>query len=65
MLLWSVACEANWLREEQSTLNSWEESAEGIVAGGNEPGLPRSGDYPEDSPRRRPERWSGPKGAGK
>ena len=31
MLPWSVACEANWLREEQSTLTVWEKSAEGIV----------------------------------
>lgn len=31
MLPWSVACEANWLGEEQSTLTAWEKSAEGIV----------------------------------
>ena len=36
MLPWSVACEANWLREERSTLTAWKKSAEGIVAGGNE-----------------------------
>ena len=41
---WSVACEANGLRIEQSVLTAWEKSAEGIVgedvptAGtGNEP----------------------------
>ena len=31
-------------------------SAEGIVVSGNEPGLPTGEVYPEDSPRRRPER---------
>ncbi|RPI71742.1 MAG: hypothetical protein EHM38_03350 [Geobacteraceae bacterium] len=36
MLPWSVASEANWLREEQSILTAWEKSARGIVAGGNE-----------------------------
>jgi hypothetical protein len=34
MLPWSVACEANWLREEQSTLTAWEKSAKGIVGEG-------------------------------
>ena len=28
---WDVACDGNWLREEQSTLTAWEKSAEGIV----------------------------------
>jgi hypothetical protein len=34
MLPWSVACDANWLREEQSTLTTWEKSAAGIVGEG-------------------------------
>ena len=34
MLPWSVACEANWLRQERSFLTAWEKSAEGIVGGG-------------------------------
>jgi len=33
---WSVACEANWLRGEQSNPTAWEKSAEDIVVGGNE-----------------------------
>ena len=37
MLPWSVACEANWLGKEQSIPTAWEKSAEGILAGGNEP----------------------------
>ena len=28
---WDVACDGNWLREEQSTLTAWEKSAEGIL----------------------------------
>jgi len=31
MLPWSVACEANWLRGEQSNPTAWEKSAEAIV----------------------------------
>ena len=46
-----VACDGNWLGAGQPALTAWEESAEGIVAGGNEPGLPQRGEvYPEDSP---------------
>ena len=32
---WSVACEANWLKEEQSFLTAWKKSAEGIVGEGS------------------------------
>ena len=52
------------LRREQSRPSAVRKSAEGIVVGGNEPGLPKAGEvYPEDSPRQRPERcppeWCG------
>ena len=47
----------NGLTEPQGEATAWQKSAEGIVAGGNEPGLPKEGEvYPEVSPRRRPER---------
>lgn len=32
---WSVACEANWLREEESFLTAREKSADGIVGKGS------------------------------
>ena len=32
---WSVACEANWLRKEESFLTAREKSADGIVGKGN------------------------------
>jgi len=32
---WSVACEANWLRGERSSLTAWEKSADGIVGEGS------------------------------
>jgi hypothetical protein len=45
------------LTKPQGEAISRQKSAEGIVVGGNELGLPIKGEvYPEDSPRRRPER---------
>ena len=50
----------NGLTKLQGEAAAWQKSAEGIVVGGNEPALPRAGEvYPEDSPRRRPERCPG------
>ena len=50
----SVACEANWLRVEQSVLTAWEKSAEAILGVGE---TSRGGIDTEDSPRRRAERY--------
>ncbi|BBO71421.1 hypothetical protein DSCA_53510 [Desulfosarcina alkanivorans] len=40
----------NGLTEPQGEAIAWQKSAEGIVAGGKEPGLPKAGEvYPEAS----------------
>jgi hypothetical protein len=44
---WSVACEANWLREEKSFLTAREKSAEGIVGDGRP--TAGTGNEPRDS----------------
>ena len=52
MLPWSVACEANWLRGEQSTLSAWEKSADGIVGEGSP--TAGTGNEPRDPGRTHP-----------
>ena len=48
----SAVLSGNGLTEPQGEAITWQKSAEGIVVGGNEPGLPKTGEvYPEDSPR--------------
>ena len=48
----SAAMSDNGLTEPQGEAAAWQKSAEGIVVGGNEPGLPKAGEvYPEVSPR--------------
>ena len=62
----SATMSGNGLTEPQGDVTVWQKSAEGIVVGENEPGLPKSGEvYPDGLTPTKARTVPGPNGTGK